>query len=71
MIPNVAWKRFNDIRLDIEELEKRKEARRYEIQKNYYSAVVRASKIVGNKESASHQVITRVYRISSDGDKVT
>lgn len=71
MISNVAWERFNDIQLDIEELEKRKKARRYEIQKNCYSAIARASKIAGNKESASHQVITRVYRISSDGDKLT
>lgn len=42
MIPNVAWKRFNDVRLAIEELEKGKVARRYEIRKNCHSAVARA-----------------------------
>ncbi|XP_076247782.1 uncharacterized protein LOC143187446 [Calliopsis andreniformis] len=50
---NETWKKFDDIQFSIEELDESEEARRYEIQNNYYAAVARANRLLHNEQSTS------------------
>ncbi|CAD1468096.1 unnamed protein product [Heterotrigona itama] len=52
------WEKFDEIQLNIEELDPSEELRSYEMQVNYYTIVNRANQLVMSKQSKTSQAVT-------------